>query len=162
MLSHTSSLCRRGGVAKWLKFANERQNEWRKTIDGIGAAFAAPNSYYKRKPIPIADENGLLTQLRENFGQDRCALDVYRVEQVGIESEGLDHGGCDLRGCGYGRDNLRFKAGIGDKHDHVGIVMGEATVVADHRRAAGVGHPYIGCDDNVGRARIIARLPSAL
>ena len=56
-------------------------------------------------------------------------LRAYDVQLLWRETKrGKDRGSDLSRGCGYG-DGLPFKAGVGDEHDDVGVVMPEAAVL---------------------------------
>jgi hypothetical protein len=62
-----------------------------------------------------------------------------------------------LRGCRFGRDGLCREAWMRYQQHDIGIVMREAAVIRDHRRAAGVGYAHVRGHDNVRRPRILPR-----
>jgi hypothetical protein len=56
----------------------------------------------REKWDPKMEASELPSELGYNLGQHGCTFLLHRVEQCRIQSQRLDHGRCDLYGCGQG------------------------------------------------------------
>ena len=99
-------------------------------------------------------------EIEVDAGKDGGSFEADAVKCARIEAERAQDGGRDLVGADVRVDGVRMEGGVGEQEHDVGIVVGEAAMFLELLVAAGVGDADVGCDDDVGGARIDKRRAS--
>jgi len=104
----------------------------------------------KRPRCYLAFPDGLELNRREHAGSLRLNGGKGRR----IETQGVQNGRRDLGGAHFGADGVGFEARLRQQQNDVGVVMREAAVLGQFRRAAGVSNADVRGHDDVRRAWI--------
>src|SRR6202043_1947737 len=111
-----------------------------------------PNKADAPRERPLLLDRLWSTGLLELNGRKHaCSLGTNRIQSPGIDTQGTEYGWRDLGCAHFGTNCFRFKGGMGQQQDDIGVVMGESAVLGLFGVAFGISNADVRGHDNVRR-----------